>query len=160
MWLHPGVEVRHSPIAGEGLFATEAIDEGTVVSRLGGREVTTAELEELFATSDTYVDTITVGPGLHLVLPPGTPNGKGNHSCDPNLWWTDAVTLVARRDIAPGEEVTNDYGASTASADFAMDCSCGATLCRGRVTGDDWRRADLRERYGDHWVPALLLLLG
>ena len=32
-------------------------------------------------------------------------------------------------------------------------------LCRGEVTGEDWRRPELRERYGDHWVPALLRLI-
>ena len=31
-----------------------------------------------------------------------------NHSCDPNLWMKDEVTLVARTDIAPGVEVTMD----------------------------------------------------
>jgi hypothetical protein len=39
---------------------------------------------------------------------------------------------------------------------FAMPCRCGSTLCRGRVTGTDWRRPDLQRRYGDHWVPGLL----
>jgi hypothetical protein len=37
-----------------------------------------------------------------------------------------------------------------------MECACGADLCRGTVTGDDWRRPELRQRYGDHWIPALL----
>jgi uncharacterized protein len=37
-----------------------------------------------------------------------------------------------------------------------MTCLCGSPLCRGVVAGDDWRRPELRERYGEHWVPALL----
>ena len=32
-----------------------------------------------------------------------------NHSCDPNVWMQDEVTLAARRDIAIGEELTIDY---------------------------------------------------
>ena len=87
-------------------------------------------------------------------LSPG--NGYGNHSCDPNLWWVGPYELAARRDIPVGEELTNDYSTSTAEPDFAMDCSCGSSLCRSIITGDDWRRADLRERYREHWVPALL----
>lgn len=102
------------------------------------------------------IDTISVAADLHLVLPPRRDNGYGNHSCDPHLWWTDAYTLTARRDIAAGEEVTNDYGTSTGLADFAMPCNCGTHLCRGSVTGEDWRLADLRSRYGRHWVPMLL----
>lgn len=158
-WLHADVEVRTSPIAGKGLFARAALPAGTVVSRLGGRLVSEAELRELFARAareQGYVDTVSVAGELHLVLPPRRPNGYGNHSCDPNLWWVDAYTLAARRDIAAGEEVTNDYGTSTAVADFRMDCACGTALCRGVLTGDDWQLPDLRERYGDHWIPLLL----
>ncbi|MCZ7435240.1 SET domain-containing protein-lysine N-methyltransferase [Micromonospora sp. WMMC241] len=156
-WLHPDVEVRPSGISGEGLFARAAIAAGTAVSRLGGRLVTDGELRALLARPDRpYVDTITVADDLHLVLPPGRPNGKGNHSCDPNLWWDAPFTLVTRRDVAAGEELTNDYATSTGVGDFAMACGCGATRCRRVVTGDDWRLADLQHRYGDHWVPALL----
>lgn len=163
-WLHPDIEVRSSPIAGDGLFARAPIPAGTLVSRLGGRLVSGAELRALFAQASRhpdqpYIDTITVADEMHLVLPPRRPNGKGNHSCDPNLWWVDAYTLAARRDIAEGEEVTNDYATSTNAADFGMDCQCGAVRCRTKVTGNDWRLLDLQQRYGEHWVPALLTLI-
>jgi uncharacterized protein len=132
----------------------------TVVSRLGGRLVDTRELMRqlrLAADGDRgYVDTITVGEDLHLMLPYGTPNGRGNHSCDPNAWWVDNYTLVTRRKIAVDEGVTNDYATSTDADSFAMVCVCASPLCRGLVTGGDWRRADLRERYKTHWVPAVL----
>lgn len=160
-WLHSGVEVRPSPIAQSGLFAREPIPAGTLVSRLGGRLVSGEELTQIFAAAmrdpgHPYVDCITVGDDLHLVLPPGQPNHYGNHSCDPNLWWTDAYTLAARRPIAAGEEVTNDYATSTGVADFAMTCACGTPVCRGIVTGNDWQLPELQERYEDHWVPVLL----
>jgi len=160
-WLHPDVEVRRSPISGHGLFATAAIPAGTVVSRVGGRLASTTELHDLLAARTTdpalpYIDTITVGSDLHLVLPPRRPNGYGNHGCEPNLWWIGPYALAACRDVATGEELTNDYATSTDEPDFVMPCACGSTVCRGRVTGDDWRRAELRERYGEHWVPALL----
>ena len=155
-WLHPAVAVRPSPVQGDGLFARAPISEGATVSRLGGRLVSTAELTGLLAAGDGYVDSINVYHDVHLVLPPGRPNGKGNHSCDPNLWWAAPYTLTARRDIAAGEELTNDYATSTGIDDFTMPCRCGAARCRGLVTGHDWTRLDLQQRYGDHWVPALL----
>ena len=156
-WLHPAVEVRRSAIQGRGLFARVGIPAGTVVSRLGGRLVSTAELHRLIDDPDEpYVDTITAGEDVHLVLPPRRDNGYGNHGCDPNLWWTGPYELAARRDIAPGEELTNDYATSTGEPAFRMDCSCGAALCRGVVTGADWQRPDLQERYGEHWIPVLL----
>jgi len=156
-WLHSAIEVRSSPIEGKGLFARVAVPAGTVVSRLGGRLVSGAELERLIAEPGApYVDSIVVSETEHLVLPPRRPNGYGNHSCDPSLWWTGPYELAARRDIAAGEEVTNDYATSTGEPGFRMACCCGSALCRGTVTGDDWRRPELRSRYGDHWVPVLL----
>jgi uridine kinase len=157
-WLHPSVFVGASAISGLGLFARSNLSTGTVISRLGGHLVSTVELRDLLARASSpasdmsYVDTITVGPDRHLVLPPGTPNGKGNHSCDPNLWWSGPYTLVARRDIAAGEELTNDYATSTRWTSFAMACACGTALCRGTVTGNDWTLRSLHERYGDHWT--------
>jgi uncharacterized protein len=160
-WLHPDVEIGPSSIAELGLFARVAIAQGVIISRLGGRLVTDKELWQIFAEAarrpdHPYVDSITVSENLHLVLPSGQANHYGNHSCDPNLWWSDAYTLVARRPIMAGEEVTSDYATSTGIADFAMDCACGSALCRRVITGEDWRRAELQARYGDHWTPVLL----
>ena len=160
-WLHPDVEVRRSPIAGVGLFANVAIRAGEVVSRLGGRLVSGDELRQLLLAADQdperpYVNTITVDEDLHLVLPQWSLNGYGNHSCDPNLWWVDTYTLASRRDIAPDEEVTNDYATSTTAPEFTMECRCGSSLCRRSISGEDWRLPHLRRQYGDHWVPAVL----
>jgi len=71
-------------------------------------------------------------------------------------WLRPDVQIGPRRPIAVGEEVTSDYATSTGVADFTMDCACGSSLCRGVITGEDWRRPDLQARYGDHWIPMLL----
>ena len=96
---------------------------------------------------------------LHLILAPGQPIHYGNHSCDPTLWHADAYTLVARRDLAAGEELTVDYATQTAESDFRMRCHCGAQTCRGLVTGDDWRSPRWQHRYGEHVVPAVARLI-
>jgi SET domain-containing protein len=159
-WLHPFVGVAASMIEGRGLFANAPIEPGEPVSRLDGTLVDDEHLTALFEeqardASSPYIDTIAFDDGRHLVLPVGTPQHFGNHSCDPNLWWDDAVTLVARSRIESGEELTNDYGTSSVGS-FRMACRCGSPLCRHLITGEDWRRADLRDRYGRHFVPALL----
>jgi uncharacterized protein len=155
-WLHADLEVRPSPVHGRGLFARVPIPAGAVVSRLGGRLVAPAELVRLIADpGQPYVDTIMVSETEHLVLPPRRDNGYGNHGCDPNLWWVGPYALAARRDIAAGEEVTNDYATSTGDPAFRMPCACGSPSCRHLVTGDDWRLPELRERYAGHWIPAL-----
>lgn len=112
-WLDERVEVHGSDIEGHGLFALRPISKDESVSKLGGRLVDTTALRTIFDTSDSYINTIAVGNDIHLVLPSGTPNGLGNHSCDPNLWWEGGFELIARRDIAPGEELTSDYASST-----------------------------------------------
>jgi hypothetical protein len=156
-WLHPDVEVRDSPIAGKGLFAQTLIPEGTRVSRLGGTLISEAELRRLIEDpSHPYVDSITVSPTEHLLLPPRRPNGYGNHGCDPNLWWTGPYDLTTRRAIEADEELTNDYAMSTADESFTMPCACRSELCRGVITGADWRDPGLQARYGSHWIPALL----
>jgi len=63
-------------IDGYGSFARVPVAAGTPASRLGGRLVTGAKLDELFAAaqhSRAYIDCLTVGDGTHLVLPPDTP---------------------------------------------------------------------------------------
>lgn len=154
-WLDGSVVVGHSPIAGRGLFASAPIEAGTVVTRLGGRLVTTAELLVLLRDADEYVDTLAVFDDAHLILPAGTSVHFGNHSCDPNLWHVGPYELAARRPIAAGEELTVDYGTQSDGPGFSMPCSCGVVRCRGVVTSADWRLPDLQSRYGGHWTPVL-----
>ena len=125
--------------------------------RLGGHLVSTDELHRLFvaAPSGTYIDTIAVGHDTHLVLPPDTVAHHGNHSCEPNLSPAGTYTLATRRSIAAGEELTIDYGTISDDATFVMHCRCRTPSCRLVVTGEDWRRTDLQQRYAGHWPPGL-----
>ena len=71
-----------------------------------------------------------------------------NHACDPNAW-LDGLNLVARRDIAPGEEVTMDYATFCDESMQAFACSCGADACRGVIRGTDHLQP-FAEQYGEH----------
>jgi hypothetical protein len=152
--------VRDSPIDGQGLFATVPLNPGVVVVRLGGRLVGTDEVDALIVAADRdadlpYVDTVTIEEGQHLVLPPGTPVHHGNHSCDPTMWHVDRFAIATRQQVAAGDELTVDYATQTGLPGWSMNCACSSALCRGVVTGEDWRRPELQERYAGHWVPAL-----
>ncbi len=99
-----------------------------------------------------------IGEALHLVdlvQAPDASSGSINHSCDSNLWLADEVTLVARRDIAPGEELSLDYALTTVEPAWTLDqpCHCGSPLCRHVITGNDWRLPDVRRRYQGHFAP-------
>jgi uncharacterized protein len=160
MWVSDKVTVAPSAIDGQGLYAADDLEAGTVVIRLAGRLVSSAELAELLGSAQaagggSYVDTITVFDDRHLVLPSGSIVHYGNHSCDPNLWHVGPYEIAARRNVGPGEELTVDYATNSAAPGFAMRCRCRSSLCRGEASSEDWRRPELQERYGGHWTPAL-----
>ena len=50
------------------------------------------------------------------------------------------------RDISPGEELTHDW-ATTDDLDYALECNCGSPNCRRIVTGKDWMKEELQEKY-------------
>jgi uncharacterized protein len=157
-WTHPAVQRRTSGIAGDGMFATEPLPDGTIVARLRGHVVDDATLRDLLARAAAeggYVDTIMIDEDENLVLAPDQLIHFCNHSCDPSLWHLDTTTIATRRAVAADEELTIDYATQTTHADFEMDCICGTALCRGTVTGVDWMDPDWQRRYGDHVVPAV-----
>jgi hypothetical protein len=154
-WVHEAVIVDDSPVDGRGMFTNAPLGAGTVVLRLGGRLVTTAELDELLESSEGYVDTLTVFEDTHLVLPSVTTVHYGNHSCDPTLWHVGPYEIATRAPLEAGDELTIDYATHTGISSFLMRCRCGTDSCRGTVTGADWQRPDLQVRYAGHWVPAL-----
>ena len=123
---------------------------------MGGTVLYGAEFEAFLQATTAPYNAIQIAEGLHLVEHPGvtrTRRGSLNHSCEPNLWMADEVTFVARKDIEAGEELTVDYALFTAQPGWAMTCRCGSSLCRKRVTGNDWKLADLQDRYRGHFSP-------
>lgn len=155
-WLDPCIVVRPSPIDRLGLFATAPIRAGERVIIWGGQVIgddAIPALEATFCATGAEYSCAAIGAGLNLLQDADDPLRYGNHSCDPNLWLIDATTEAARRDIAAGEELTFDYATATVIASWRMDCHCGSLLCRSIITGDDWRRPDLRARYHGHFSP-------
>lgn len=64
--------------------------------------------------------------------------------------------MVARRDIQPGEELRGDYAVWESEPEYVLvPCACGTALCRGTITGNDWQRPELQERYQGHFLPFL-----
>ena len=156
-WTDPRIEFRTSRISGNGMFAREPIKEGEAVCIVGGIVMTD---EEFAAFQDTHrnYNAIQIDDHLHLVEDPEvtrTLEGSMNHSCDSSAWMADEVTLVARQDIESGEEVTVDYALFTTQSNWMLDnrCHCGSPHCRRVITGDDWRRPEVQERYRNHFSP-------
>ena len=151
-WLTPKLDVRPSPIEGLGLFAREPIDAGEPVAVMGGETMTDEQFARFLAGAERW-SAAAIDEDLNLVQDLDDPLARGNHSCDPNLWMADELTLVARRDVGADQEATIDYALMTVDDAWSMACRCGSAECRGVVTGRDWRRADLQARYRGHFSP-------
>jgi hypothetical protein len=159
-WTDPRVQARMSPIGGRGAFATSPIRAGETLQMIGGTLVDGHELARIFrdyTAAGRYCDAAQVDENLHLADLAASLTVPLNHSCDPNAWMADEVTVVARRDIAAGEEVTVDYALQSGQPVDLVEahCRCGSAACRHTITGDDWRIPELQTRYAGHFSPFL-----
>ena len=156
-YMDPRVEIRHSDIEGSGSFALSPIKEGeTVIIWGGGVIVTNEEFEQGFkdglyqAETAIHYDENHKWAGLATVT--DTEDPYLNHSCDPNLWFAGGWPLVARRDIAAGEELTFDY-ATGETYPLHSACMCGSAICRHTITGQEWKDPAFQAKYKDHFNP-------
>jgi SET domain-containing protein len=137
-----------------GVFAREPISRGELLVLWGGRIIDEAELDPTMPNFSKRV--LQIEEGLYLLAPePLEPSDRFNHSCDPNAGFSGQIGLVAMYDIALGEEVCFDYAMCDGTPYDEFICSCGAQNCRGEVTGEDWKRPELRERYAGYYSPYL-----
>ena len=148
---------RPSGIAGRGLFAVEPIQRGEVVAIKGGYII---DRESYLKNADVIgVSDIKIADGFYVAaLDPAEYEGVMlflNHSCEPNVGVQGNIVFVAMRDIAAGAELTIDY-AMIDDDDARLDCACGTPSCRGVVTGRDWQRPELQQRYGSYFSWYLL----
>lgn len=160
-WFDPRLYGAPSRIHGHGVLTRAPVQPGEVLMRWGGIVLPVADFDpaRYRLTSTTHYD-----EAHCLTTPIEEPVSLDellNHSCDPNLWLVDAVTVVARRSIAAGEEVHGDFATWEDSEHvLTADCRCGAPLCRRRITGRDWRLPELQARYAGHFLPYLNRAMG
>jgi len=131
--IYDALTVAPSGITGLGLFAGTRIParakigefEGEVIGlrearrrAKGRRIVAIVELER------HAIDATDTGRGFRFI----------NHSCEPNTYircTRDRAEFYALRNIAPGTEITADYGET--QHDGKLRCRCGAKRCRGAI---------------------------
>ena len=134
------IQLRQSAIHHQGVFATSKIHFGQRIIQYLGEKISAEECDrrELIygELGVTYLFDLENGYAID-----GGVNGNIavyiNHSCDPNCtieFEGDAIWVVARRPIAPEEELTYDYWFDPADdKSTAIPCRCGATSCRGSI---------------------------
>ena len=139
----PLFEIRPSPIAGSGAFATRPIRKGTRIVEYVGERITHDEADRRYDDDrfdHAHVLLFTVD--RRTVIDAGVGGNEArfiNHSCDPNcdpVIEQKRVFIAAIRDIAVGEELTYDYnlereGNEDPASEARFACRCGAANCRG-----------------------------
>ncbi|HEV2801366.1 MAG TPA: SET domain-containing protein-lysine N-methyltransferase [Pyrinomonadaceae bacterium] len=150
-YISPKAMVRESRIHGRGLFAVEPFERDEIVAVKGGHIFDRRTLELIAPVLGAAE--IQIGRDL-FIGPLAESEREGsmiysNHSCEPNIGVRGQIVFVAMRGIAAGEELTHDW-ATTDDDTYRMECRCGAPTCRRVITGQDWRRRDLQERYAGY----------
>lgn len=154
-WVTPKAIIKTSRLHGKGIFASENIDKDEKVVVWGGLYVN--HVQAISYQNRGFL-IMQWDDDLYSVEKPADDDSYFiNHSCDPNLWMSDTFTLVARRHIKVGEELTADYCLWEADEKYISkwECRCGTSFCRGRVTGIDWRDHALQKRYQNHFSPLI-----
>ncbi|MCP4126103.1 MAG: SET domain-containing protein, partial [Gammaproteobacteria bacterium] len=155
--LHPAIVVRNKDtIQGNGLFTTQLIRKGTLIWKLDEPTYTWKEIktwqEDRFKAFEQYGFQC----GIDRYSLPEGPSREMNHSCDPSTWWTDSDSLIARRDIQAGEEVTYDYSSCDIDIGLDIECNCGTQCCRGNISNRDFLDSRWQEQYGSNLPPHVL----
>jgi hypothetical protein len=154
-YLKENCEVRNRDVAGGyAVFARSVIEPGELVGVWSGRIVATDALDTLPEAIRHH--TVQIEEDLFLASTgENEPPDFINHACEPNAGLDGQIAIVALRRILPGEEVTIDYAMCDGSPYDEFECACGSALCRGKVTGNDWRDPVLWKRYAGHFSPYL-----
>lgn len=161
---------------GRGMFACAEIGKDELIAVFAGKVITTAERIALATQAEeNYAMQIEDDLSLHMRDEQAGVADFVNHSCDANAGIRGQIMLVAMRDIALGEEVCFDYcmtdsspafhliGEGIAAIDHALvagqqqasttatRCMCGSARCRGTLSGNDWQREELQQRYAGYF---------
>lgn len=129
--IYAALEVRASRVVGRGLFAGTPIARRAKIGEFEGEKIGLREARRrargraviaIVELERHALDATNVRRGFRYI----------NHSCDPNTFMRCTATraeFYARRAIAPGEELTVDYGYNQHEGRLA--CRCGSANCRG-----------------------------
>ncbi len=145
------VDARNSAIHGRGLYARVTIPDGTRVIEYLGERITKAEslrreaarLEQVRLGQDgcVYIFNLnkrydldgSAAPNLARLI---------NHSCKPNCRSEiirGHIWIIARREIAAGEELSFDYGYPLGEWQN-HPCRCGTPECPGYIVAKAQRK--------------------
>src|SRR3954462_14155227 len=124
--VHPDTELRYvNDEIGWGVFATRMIPRGTVIWALDALDqiFTAKQIESMPAYAREMLDKYSYVDGRGRNILCWDHARFFNHSCNANCLSLGYDFEVAIRDVAVGEELTDDYGALNPTEPFP--CRCG-----------------------------------
>lgn len=128
------VEARPSAIDGQGAFAQEAIPPRLKIGEIRGESISVAEAR-IRATRSERIMIVELSSRRAIDFSKSAdPMRYTNHSCRPNARLCirqGRVEFYALRAIAPGEEITVNYGET--HHEGRLTCRCGAPDCVGKL---------------------------
>lgn len=158
-FIDPRLHTGASKIDGTGIFTRAPVRAGETVMIWGGVPIPRNNFDE---TKYRFTTVVPIDDLTYLGLPVEDAHESMdeylNHSCDSNCWMNDEVTIVARRDIAAGEEITLDACLWDSDTEYAYlhddaRCTCGSAPCRIKLTPKDWMKPEVQARYAGHFSP-------
>ena len=128
------VRVARSRIDGYGVFAAEAIPPRLKIGEIRGESISVAEARRRAAGQQRIMIVEVSARSAIDASKSSDPMRFTNQSCAPNARLAirgGRVEFYALRAIAPGEELTVDYGET--HHEGRLECRCGAAGCVGRL---------------------------
>ncbi len=128
------VDVKPSAIDGQGAFAAEAIPARRKIGEIRGEAISVSQARQRASRLERIMIVEVSERRAIDASRSADPLRFTNHSCAPNAVLRirqGRVELYAMRDVAPGEELTVDYGES--HHEGRLTCRCGAPRCAGRL---------------------------
>jgi len=128
------VDMHPSRIDGTGAFAAEPVPARRKIGEIRGESISVADAR-IRATRHERIMIVELSAKRAIDFSKSAdPMRFTNHSCQPNARLcirAGRVEFYALRDIAPGEEITVNYGETHHEGRLA--CRCGAPNCVGRL---------------------------
>jgi uncharacterized protein len=150
----PKLKGRDIPEKGfKGLFATEKISAGELLTLYMGDLIDRAILDTLPSADQVHI--LQIEEDLYIKPIREEEAHYVNHSCEPNAGMAGQISVIALRDIEAGEEICFDYAMCDGSPYDEFTCLCGSAQCRKTISGNDWQRPELWERYKGYFSPYL-----
>jgi len=141
----PRIQVRRSGVHGKGVFTLTPFAKGERIVEYTGQLITWKQAEKRHPhdpSDPNHTFYFHIDDGRVIDGKFGRNAAKWiNHSCQPNCETDEEdgrVWILAKRAIAPGEELNYDYGLildgrHTAKVKKQFECRCGSRKCRGTM---------------------------